>query len=138
MNPDQLTVVLTRNWAFYLRDGRCVAARDRQAGALVSFHEAVGGEVLGSVHGGSPRPHHAAAGGLRLGEALCVRGRRGLFTSQPILGLEQHERGAGQRLMTRLQHTPAAAATPRMGAWQQLQKVLRMPLWSPGLAGPPR
>lgn len=134
MPTSPLTLVLTRAWAFYLADGRCIAARDRRSGGLVPFHEAVDGVLLGSLPAGTPQPHRAACGGPRVGELLCVSGRRGLFCSGEILSLEMRSREAlaaelagapTQRSGGAQPARPAGAARrTRPGRWQALLSAL--------------
>jgi len=137
-DPTPHIVVLTRCWEFHVIEGICVAARNRRTGAPVSFHEARGGQVIGSARLDEETGQWRTSGDLRLGERLAVEGTRGLFHSAPILAIEKHNRADGYRMLTRIHSTPPPAASADRSARAGLQALwarLTAPIWEASTAG---
>ena len=61
---------VTRNTEYHLRDGVCVAVRDRQSGKWVSTHDALRQPMLGSLRVARDGEVAASRDVPRLGEAL--------------------------------------------------------------------
>ena len=82
-------VFVTRNTEYHIRDGYCIAVRDRRSGDWLPGHLALRREIFGSIRFFSNGAMKPTPGEPRLGEALFfASGGRDLITS-PLQAVER-------------------------------------------------
>ncbi len=83
---------MTRNTEYHVRDGVCVAVRDRHSGTWISVHDALSQPVLGSLivkHNGEVLPSRAAP---RVGDALCFETSGSGLVTSALCAIERPEK----------------------------------------------